>query len=291
MQISRSKSDLGWFLKELRRYPMLDQPTEQTLARAWRDRRDPDAGERLAGSHLRLVVKIAKAHVGYGLPLADMIAAGNVGLMQALDRFDPDRGFRLSTYAMWWIRAAIQEYVLHAWSLVKIGTTAEQKKLFFNLRWLKAHHRQTGEGDLPQETVREIARALGVPEQEVVEMNRRLSGPDQSLNATLGAESDDEWQDILVDETADHETSIIESDALAARRRQMERALARLNPRERAILRARRLREEPKTLGELSEEFGISRERVRQIEVRAFSKLRAAMLEEERHPPALVAAH
>jgi RNA polymerase sigma-32 factor len=278
MRATIINDELTRYLREIRRYELLDADTERELALAWRDRRDPDAADRLVGSHLRLVVKIAKGFLGYGIPLGDLVAAGNVGLMQALDRFDPDRGFRLSTYAMWWVRASIQEFVLHGWSLVKVGTTAEQKKLFFNLRWLKARHRHISDGDLSPETVRAIAHALGVSETEVVEMNRRLSGPDQSLNATLGADSEDEWQDLLVDETPDHESMIGAAEELRERRRMMHAAMADLTVREREILEARRLREEPLTLGDLSIRLGISRERVRQIEVRAFEKLRTAML-------------
>jgi len=270
--------DLSRYLREIRRYDLLDADTERELAVAWRDRREAGAADRLVGSHLRLVVKIAKGFLGYGIPLGDLIAAGNVGLMQALDRFDPDRGFRLSTYAMWWVRAAIQEFVLHGWSLVKVGTTAEQKKLFFNLRWLKARHRHISDGDLSPETVAAIAHALGVSEHEVVEMNRRLSGPDQSLNATLGAESEDEWQDLLVDDAPDHEDLLGAAEELQERRQRMRAAMGDLTGREREILEARRLREEPLTLGDLSTRLGISRERVRQIEVRAFEKLRASML-------------
>ena len=228
-------------------------------------------------SHLRLVAKIAMGYRGYGLPMNEIISEGNIGLMQAVKRFDPERGFRLATYAMWWIRAAIQEYILHSWSLVKLGTTAAQKKLFFNLRRIKSQMQAIEEGDLSPETVREIAKNLEVTEQDVVDMNRRLSGPDHSLNAMLRSDSETEWQDWLVDETASQETRMAEEDELSHRRGLLGEALKILNDRERHILTERRLKEEPTTLEDLSVQYNISRERVRQIEVRAFEKLQKAM--------------
>jgi RNA polymerase sigma-32 factor len=229
-------------------------------------------------SHLRLVAKIAMGYRGYGLPMNEIISEGNVGLMQAVKRFDPDRGFRLATYAMWWIRAAIQEYILHSWSLVKLGTTAAQKKLFFNLRRLKSQMQAIEEGDLSPETVKEIATTLEVTEQDVVDMNRRLGGPDHSLNAMLRADGETEWQDWLVDDSASQETTLAEADELDHRRGLLEAAMHVLNERERHILTERRLKEEPTTLEDLSVNYGISRERVRQIEVRAFEKLQKAMM-------------
>jgi RNA polymerase sigma-32 factor len=228
-------------------------------------------------SHLRLVAKIAMGYRGYGLPMNEIISEGNIGLMQAVKRFDPERGFRLATYAMWWIRAAIQEYILHSWSLVKLGTTAAQKKLFFNLRRIKSQMQAIEEGDLSPETVKEIAKNLEVTEQDVVDMNRRLSGPDHSLNAMLRSDSETEWQDWLVDETASQEARVAEEDELSHRKGLLGEALKVLNDRERHILTERRLKEEPTTLEDLSVQYNISRERVRQIEVRAFEKLQKAM--------------
>jgi RNA polymerase sigma-32 factor len=228
-------------------------------------------------SHLRLVAKIAMGYRGYGLPMSEVISEGNVGLMQAVKRFDPDKGFRLATYAMWWIRAAIQEYILHSWSLVKIGTTAAQKKLFFNLRRVKGQLKALEEGDLRPETVKEIATRLDVPESDVVDMNRRLAAPDHSLNAPVRMDGEGEWQEWLVDETDSQETMLAESQELGRRQKLLDRALKLLNPRERRILSERRLKDEPTTLEDLSKEFGISRERVRQIEVRAFDKVQRAI--------------
>jgi RNA polymerase sigma-32 factor len=269
---------LARYLDEIRRFPMLEQGEEYMLAKSWREHDDVQAAHKLVTSHLRLVAKIAMGYRGYGLPMNEIISEGNVGLMQAVKRFDPDRGFRLATYAMWWIRAAIQEYILHSWSLVKLGTTAAQKKLFFNLRRLKSQMQAIEEGDLSPETVKEIATTLEVTEQDVVDMNRRLGGPDHSLNAMLRADGETEWQDWLVDDSASQETTLAEADELDHRRGLLEAAMHVLNERERHILTERRLKEEPTTLEDLSVNYGISRERVRQIEVRAFEKLQKAMM-------------
>ena len=271
------ESGLARYLREIRKFPMLEPEQEFRLAKRWREDGDVDAAHELVTSHLRLVARIAMGYRGYGLPLAELISEGNVGLMQAVKRFDPDRGFRLATYAMWWIRAAIQEYVLHSWSLVKMGTTAAQKKLFFNLRRLKGQLQAMEDGDLAPETVTEIARRLDVPENEVVSMNRRLAGSDHSLNAPLQAEGDDTWQDRLADESDDQETLLGEKQELESRRALLSAAMAGLNRRERHIVAERRLSENPKTLEELSQQYGISRERVRQIEARAFEKLQKAV--------------
>jgi RNA polymerase sigma-32 factor len=247
------------------------------LAKRWREHADPEAAHRLVTSHLRLVAKIAMGYRGYGLPLSELISEGNVGMMQAVKRFDPERGFRLATYAMWWIRASIQEYILHSWSLVKMGTTAAQKKLFFNLRKLKGQLQAIEDGDLSPENVKKIATELGVPEVDVVNMNRRLAAPDHSLNAPLRNDGEGEWQDWLVDEVEDQETSLSERQELGLRRDLLRRAMSHLTPRERDILTERRLREVPTTLEDLSQRYNISRERVRQIEVRAFEKLQRAI--------------
>jgi RNA polymerase sigma-32 factor len=271
------EGNLGRYLQEIRKFPLLEQDEEFLLAKRWQEKGDSEAAHKLVTSHLRLVAKIAMGYRGYGLPLSELISEGNVGMMQAVKRFDPDRGFRLATYAMWWIRAAIQEYILHSWSLVKMGTTAAQKKLFFNLRRLKGQLQAIEEGDLKPEDVSKIATTLGVPEDDVVQMNRRLAAPDHSLNAPLRADSDGEWQDWLVDETQDQESLLAESEELGKRRRLLSGAMATLTERERHILTERRLKEEPSTLEQLSKHYGISRERVRQIEVRAFEKLQRAM--------------
>ena len=270
-------SSLSRYLEEIRRFPMLEPEEEFMLAKRWQEQGDSVAAHRLVTSHLRLVAKIAMGYRGYGLPLNEIISEGNVGLMQAVKRFDPDRGFRLATYAMWWIRAAIQEYILHSWSLVKMGTTAAQKKLFFNLRKLKGQMQAIDEGDLAPETVKAIAERLDVTENEVIEMNRRLEGGDRSLNVPLRVDSDTDWQDWLVDEAASQETNLAESDEFDHRMSLLHRAMTVLNERERHILTERRLKDEPTTLEELSGEYGISRERVRQIEVRAFEKLQRAI--------------
>jgi RNA polymerase sigma-32 factor len=280
------------YLERVRRFALLAEREEQDLARRWRDGRDPEALGRLVGSHLRLVVKMAMDNRGYGLPVGELISEGNVGLMQAIEKFDPGRGFRLSTYARWWIRAAIQDYILRSWSLVKIGTTGTQKKLFFNLRKLKRRLHEVEEGDLSPPTVAWIAGELGVPEDEVVQMNRRLAGPDHSLNASLRDPDDGEWLDWLVDEAAvDQETRCAEREELLQRRRMLGAAMKQLEERERHILIERRLREDPITLEGLSRRYGISRERVRQIEARAFEKVQKAMLAAGRAaaPPSLAA--
>ncbi|HXR86832.1 MAG TPA: RNA polymerase sigma factor RpoH [Stellaceae bacterium] len=272
-----SEGALARYLQEIRRFPMLQADEEYMLAKRWREHEDPEAAHRLVTSHLRLVAKIAMGYRGYGLPLSELISEGNVGMMQAVKRFDPDRGFRLATYAMWWIRASIQEYILHSWSLVKIGTTAAQKKLFFNLRRLKGQIQAIEEGDLTPEHVAKIAKELDVPESDVVSMNRRLMAPDNSLNAPLRAEGEGEWQDWLVDDEASQESKLGERQELGLRRDLLKTAMSHLTDRERDILMERRLRENPTTLEDLSAKYGISRERVRQIEVRAFEKLQKAI--------------
>ena len=272
-----SEGNLSRYLQEIRKFPMLAQDEEYMLAKRWQEHGDSEAAHKLVTSHLRLVAKIAMGYRGYGLPVSELISEGNVGMMQAVKRFDPDRGFRLATYAMWWIRAAIQEYILHSWSLVKMGTTAAQKKLFFNLRKLKGQMRAIEEGDLAPEQVTHIADTLGVPEDDVVQMNRRLAAPDHSLNAPLRIDGDGEWQDWLVDESESQEDILAEEEELGKRRALLVSAMKNLNERERHILEERRLKEEPTTLEELSQEYGISRERVRQIEVRAFEKLQKAI--------------
>ena len=269
--------NLSRYLRDIRKFPMLEAGQEFMLAKRWQDDEDVDAAQQMVTSHLRLVAKIAMGYRGYGLPLADLIAEGNVGMMQAVKRFDPGRGFRLSTYAMWWIRAAIQEYILHSWSLVKIGTTAAQKKLFFNLRKIKSQLKAIDDGDLKDSTVKTIAGKLNVSETEVVNMNRRMAGPDHSLNAPVRDDADGEWQDWLVDEAPDQEITVGNAEELSLRRGMLEDAMDGLNEREQHILRERRLQDEPTTLEDLSKVYGISRERVRQIEVRAFEKLQISM--------------
>ncbi len=265
--------NLSRYLETIRKFPMLAQEEEASLARSWRDKADHEAAHALVNSHLRLVAKIAMGYRGYGLPLGELISEGNIGMMQAVKRFDPEKGFRLATYAMWWIRASIQEYILHSWSLVKMGTTASQKKLFFNLRKLKGQLQAIEDGDLRPEQVTIIADRLKVSEDDVVQMNRRLAGQDHSLNATVREDGDDQWQDWLVDDRVDQETLLAESEELDHRRGLLAGAMGSLNDRERHILSERRLKEDPTTLETLSRRFGISRERVRQIEVRAFEKL------------------
>ncbi len=267
---------LGRYLRDIRKFPMLGQDEEYMLAKRWREHGDPEAAQRLVTSHLRLVAKIAMGYRGYGLPLADLIAEGNLGMMQAVKRYDPERGFRLATYAMWWIRASIQEYILHSWSLVKLGTTAAQKKLFFNLRRIKGRIQAVEEGDLTPENVAKIANELEVSEADVIDMNRRLIGPDHSLNAPVRADSDSgEWQDWLQDDAEDQEKTLGEMEELGLRRDLLTAAMSHLTARERDILQERRLRDEPTTLEDLAQKYGVSRERVRQIEVRAFDKLQA----------------
>ena len=271
------EGSLTRYLQEIRKFPMLEPEEEYMLAKRWKEREDSEAAHRLVTSHLRLVAKIAMGYRGYGLPLSELISEGNVGMMQAVKRFDPDRGFRLATYAMWWIRAAIQEYILHSWSLVKMGPTAAQKKLFFNLRKLKGQLQAVEDGDLSPENLKKIATELDVPEADVISMNRRLASPDHSLNAPLRSDSEGECQDWLVDETESQETKLGERQELGLRRDLLEKAMTHLNERERHILGERRLRDNPTTLEDLSQQYGISRERVRQIEVRAFEKLQKAI--------------
>jgi RNA polymerase sigma-32 factor len=268
---------LARYFEEIRRFPMLEPREEFMLAKRWREHGDRDAAHKLVTSHLRLVARIAMGYRGYGLPISEVISEGNVGLMQAVKRFDPDKGFRLATYAMWWIKAQIQEYIIRSWSLVKMGTTANQKKLFFNLRKAKRRISALEEGDLRPDQVKLISKRLGVTEQEVVDMNRRLGG-DVSLNASVRQEDDAvEWQDWLVDESASQEENLVSSEEACNRHEALTRSLSVLNDRERRIFEARRLAEEPPTLEELAGEFGISRERVRQIEVRAFEKVQEAV--------------
>jgi RNA polymerase sigma-32 factor len=271
-----SEGGLARYLDEIKRFPMLEPQEEFMLAKRWRERGDREAAHRLVTSHLRLVAKIAMGYRGYGLPMSEVVSEGNVGLMQAVKRFEPERGFRLATYAMWWIKASIQEYILRSWSLVKMGTTANQKKLFFNLRRAKSRISALDEGDLRPDQVKQIATKLGVTEQDVVEMNRRLGG-DASLNAPLREQGEGEWQDWLVDEDTDQEHKLVESEEASNRHAALVDALSVLNPRERRIFEARRLADEPMTLEDLSAEFGVSRERVRQIEVRAFEKVQNAV--------------
>ncbi len=276
--IASGDAGLSRYLDEIRRFPMLQPQEEYMLAKRYKEHEDPEAAERLVNSHLRLVAKIAMGYRGYGLPIGEVVSEGNVGLMQAVKRFDPEKGFRLATYAMWWIKAAIQEYILRSWSLVKMGTTANQKRLFFNLRKVKGQIQAIEEGDLHPEQVKEISERLGVTEDEVISMNRRMSGPDNSLNAPLRQDSESgEWQDWLVDDAADQEATLGESEEMELRREMLAAAMETLNEREMHILTERRLKDEPATLEDLSQEYGISRERVRQIEVRAFEKLQKAM--------------
>jgi RNA polymerase sigma-32 factor len=266
------------YLSEIRKFPMLDKDEEFMLAKRWQEHQDSQAAHKLVTSHLRLVAKIAMGYRGYGLPIGEVISEGNVGLMQAVKKFDPEKGFRLATYAMWWIRAAIQEYILRSWSLVKMGTTAAQKKLFFNLRRLKGEMAALEEGDLKPDHVKSIAHKLAVTEDDVVQMNRRLSGGDASLNAPIASDSEAEWQDWLSDDAQEsQETTLAHTEEFGARMELLQAAMADLTERERHIIEERRLRDEPATLEDLSKEYGVSRERVRQIEVRAFEKLQKAM--------------
>ena len=272
---------LNRYLQEIRKFPLLEPEEEYMLAKRWVDHQDSGAAHQMVTSHLRLAAKLAMGYRGYGLPQAEVISEANVGLMQAVKRFDPEKGFRLATYAMWWIRASIQEYILRSWSLVKLGTTSAQKKLFFNLRKAKAKVGALEEGDLRPENVAQIAKDLSVTETEVIDMNRRLSGSDASLNATVGSDGDSatQWQDWLEDEDSDQAEHYAEKDELDARRALLVQAMSVLNDREKDVLMQRRLSEEPVTLEELSESYGVSRERIRQIEVRAFEKLQAKMRE------------
>jgi RNA polymerase sigma-32 factor len=275
--ILSAESGLTRYLEEIRRFPMLDRQEEFMLAKSWREKGDRDAAHKLVTSHLRLVAKITKGYRGYGLPIADMISEGHVGLMRAVERFEPKRGFRFATYAVWWIKAAIQEYILHSWSLVKMGTSANQKKLFFNLRKAKSRISVLDEGDMRPDQVKLIAKRLGVTEQDVINMNRRLGG-DASLNDTMREEGDSaEWQDWLVSESPDQETTLAVGEEFDNRRKALSDALGVLKGRDRRIFEGRRLAEDPITLAELAGEFGLSRERVRQIEVRAFEKVQTAV--------------
>jgi RNA polymerase sigma-32 factor len=294
--IASGEGGLSHYLNEIRKFPMLEPNEEYMLAKAYKEHDDRGAAQRLVTSHLRLVAKIAMGYRGYGLPIGEVISEGNVGLMQAVKRFEPEKGFRLATYAMWWIRAAIQEYILRSWSLVKMGTTASQKRLFFNLRKVKGQIQAFEEGDLRPENVDKIATKLGVSKEDVVSMNRRLGG-DTSLNAPIRAESESgEWQDWLVDESPNQEVRLAENEELDSRRQLLKDAMGVLNDRERRIFEARRLVDDPVTLEDLSTEFGVSRERVRQIEVRAFEKVQKAVrkgareLEKPRAEPAALAA-
>jgi RNA polymerase sigma-32 factor len=289
--IASDSGGLARYLEEIRKFPMLEPEEEFMLAKRWQEHGDTEAAHRLVTSHLRLVTRIAMGYRGYGLPIGEVISEGNVGLMRAVKRFEPDKGFRLATYAMWWIRASIQEYILRSWSLVKMGTTAAQKKLFFNLRRMKGQIKALEDGDLRPDQVKQIATKLGVPEDDVISMNRRLGG-DASLNAPVRAdvEGGGEWQDWLVDDAPDQEERLMESEELDHRRAYLAKALSSLNDREKRIFEARRLAEEPATLEDLSEEFGVSRERIRQIEVRAFEKVQAAVQKAARKEEAGAAA-
>jgi RNA polymerase sigma-32 factor len=293
LPILTAESGLSRYLEEIRKFPMLEPQDEYMLAKRWREHGDRDAAHKLVTSHLRLVAKIAMGYRGYGLPISEVVSEGNVGLMQAVKRFEPEKGFRLATYAMWWIKAAIQEYILRSWSLVKMGTTANQKKLFFNLRKAKSKISALEEGDLRPDQVKLIAKRLGVTEQDVIDMNRRLGG-DASLNTPIREEGDaGEWQDWLVDEHASQESTLVATEELDNRKKALTDALSVLNERERRIFVARRLAEEPVTLEDLADEFAVSRERVRQIEVRAFEKVQKAVknrVAAMETPPALPAA-
>jgi RNA polymerase sigma-32 factor len=277
LPVLSGEAGLSRYLSEIRKFPLLSPEDEYMFAKRWKEHEDPEAARRLVTSHLRLVAKIAMGYRGYGLPVSEIVSEGNVGLMQAVKRFDPDRGFRLATYAMWWIRASIQEYVLRSWSMVKMGTTAAQKKLFFNLRKAKNNIGAIEEGDLTPDHTATLADQLGVTQTEVTDMNRRLSGGDASLNAPLRSDGESEWQDWLADDTADQETRLAEREEMGDRHELLVNAMKDLTDRERDILEARRLRDEPSTLEELSQKYGVSRERVRQIEVRAFDKLQRGM--------------
>jgi RNA polymerase sigma-32 factor len=297
MPLVSAEGGLSRYLEEIRRFPMLEPQEEYMLAKRWREHGDREAAHKLVTSHLRLVAKIAMGYRGYGLPISEVISEGNVGLMQAVKRFEPEKGFRLATYAMWWIKASIQEYILRSWSLVKMGTTANQKKLFFNLRKAKSKISALQEGDLRPDQVQIIAKRLGVTEQDVVEMNRRLGG-DASLNAPIRDDGDSgEWQDWLADDSDSQESEMAEGEELDNRRKALSQALGVLNDRERRIFEARRLADDPVTLEDLAAEFGVSRERVRQIEVRAFEKVqkavknRVAAMEAPPAGPAAISAH
>jgi RNA polymerase sigma-32 factor len=278
LSVMSPEGGLSHYLTEIRKFPMLTKDEEFMLAKAWKEHQDPEAAHRMVTSHLRMVAKLAMGYRGYGLPIGEVISEGNVGLMQAVKKFEPDKGFRLATYAMWWIRASIQEYILRSWSLVKMGTTAAQKKLFFNLRRAKSEISALEEGDLHPDHVAQIATKLGVLNEEVISMNRRLSGPDSSLNAPMRSDSESEWQDWLADDTTPSQESVLaESEEQGIRMSLLEEAMKELSDRERRILTERRLKDDPTTLEDLASQYGVSRERVRQIEVRAFEKLQKAM--------------
>ena len=286
LAIMSPEGGLSRYLSEIRKFPMLAKDQEFMLAQRWKEHEDPEAAHRMVTSHLRLVAKIAMGYRGYGLPIGEVISEGNVGLMQAVKKFEPDKGFRLATYAMWWIRASIQEYILRSWSLVKMGTTAAQKKLFFNLRKAKSEIAAFQDGDMRPDQVDHIATRLGVLNDEVISMNRRLSGPDASLNAPLRSDGESEWQDWLADDNAvSQETQVAEDEERTIRMSLLEEAMTELTDRERHILTERRLKDNPTTLEDLASQYGVSRERVRQIEVRAFEKLQKAMraAADERH--------
>jgi RNA polymerase sigma-32 factor len=288
--IAQGSMGLSRYLQDIRKFPMLEPGEEFMLAKSWQEHADQDAAEKLVTSHLRLVARIAMGYRGYGLPIGEVISEGNVGLMQAVKRFDPDKGFRLATYAMWWIRASIQEYILRSWSLVKMGTTAAQKKLFFNLRRAKSQLQALDDGDLRPDQVKTIARRFGVAESDVISMNRRLGG-DTSLNAPVRADSEaGEWQDWLVDDAPTQEDTLGETQELDQRKGYLSSALSSLNDRERRIFEARRLTDNPATLEDLSTEFGVSRERIRQIEVRAFEKVQKAVQDAARVTAAATSA-
>ena len=278
LPVLSNEGSLAHYLQQIKKFPMLTEKQEVSLANKWRNEGDTKAAHTLVTSHLRLVARIAMGYRGYGLPITELISEGNIGLMQAVKKYDPDKGFRLATYAMWWIRAAIQEYVLKSWSLVKIGTTAAQKKLFFNLKKIKNQLSDYSDGNLKPHQVKEISERLNVSEKEVTEMEGRISGNDYSLNSIVSAESDEEWQEWLVDEDADHEIRIAEKEEINKRKMLLAKAINVLNEREKNIIQLRKLSEEPKTLEELSKEYKISRERIRQIEERAFEKLQLEMM-------------
>ena len=287
-----SEDGLSYYLNEIKKFPILSNEEEYLLAMRWRDHQDSAAAQKLVTSHLRLVAKIAMSFRGYGLPISELISEGNIGMMQAVKRFEPEKGFRLSTYAMWWIRASIQEYILHSWSLVKMGTTAAQKKLFFNLRRLKGQLEAFEDGDLRPENVKAIAEALNVSHEEVINMDRRLTAPDHSLNAPMRMDGDAEWQDWLVDDNqVSQETTVADAQELDQRRGFLVAAMNTLSERERDIIMKRRLTDDPITLESLSEEYGVSRERVRQIEVRAFQKIQNAVKRAATDREAAVVSH
>jgi RNA polymerase sigma-32 factor len=274
--IASGEASLSRYLQEIRQFPMLAPEEEYMLGKRWKEHGDTDAAHRLITSHLRLVAKIAMGYRGYGLPIGEVISEGNIGLMQAVKKFEPDKGFKLATYAMWWIKASIQEFILRSWSLVKMGTTANQKKLFFNLRKIKGQIQAVEEGDLRPDQVKFIAKKLGVQEDEVISMNRRLGG-DTSLNAPLKSDAESEWQDFLVDDTDNQEEILVQNEEAQMRNGMLKEALTKLTDRERRVIEARKLQDDPATLDDLSKEFDVSRERIRQIEVRAFEKLQKAV--------------